>query len=248
MPQQTAFQDQHFNVRLKESDIWTKQLVEFLKETGHFEDYRKATREEDEKLLIDYWVKYSYRKDFVPVGFKLRVEHSKRDIPVLFSQPFHGVDNEATVSGRDFRCLQQSVEEYYVGVKNESDQYREVYRISKNKLLPHVQSVIKSWQSETEDYGSFIPYSKMTTERNRALLNKANGFKKVQTLWRYEGTEIWWQKNADRVEKSPKINLYVPENFKQESFLIDDLQYDKIVEGYNRDKAAENLARQTQVA
>ena len=88
----------------------------------------------------------------------------------------------------------------------------------------------------------------MTTERNRALLNKANGFKKVQTLWRYEGTEIWWQKNADRVEKSPKINLYVPENFKQESFLIDDLQYDKIVEGYNRDKAADNLARQTQVA
>jgi hypothetical protein len=241
----TVFQEQNFNTRLKESDIWTKQLVEFLKEIGHFEDYRKATREEDERLLIDYWCKYSYMKEFVPVGFKLRVEHSKRDIPVLYSQPFHGIDSETTVSGRDYRCLKQSVQQYYVGVKDESNQYREVYRVSKHKLLPHVESVIDSWQSESEDYGSLIPYNKMTAEKNKVLLKKANGFKKVQTVWRHEGTEVWWQKNPDRVEKSPKINLYIPENFKEESFKINDLQYAKILEGYNRDKETEMLARQS---
>ena len=231
------FHEQNFNTRLKESDIWTNQLAEHLKQIGHFEDYRRATREEDEKLLIDYWCKYPNQEEFIPVGFKLRVEHSKRDIPILYSQPFHGFDNDRTVSGRDYRCLKNSVKQYYVGVKDVNDQYREIYRISKEKILPHVETVIDSWKSDSEDYGSFIPYSKMTSERNSALLNKANGFRKFQTLWRYEGTEIWWQKNPDRVEKSPKINIYIPENFREESFLIDDSQYDKILAGYEAEKA-----------
>lgn len=217
MPE-TNLQDQHFNVRLKVSDVWTKMMVDFLKQTGHIEDYRESTLDEDKNLLIDYWFKYPNKEEFVPIAFKLRIDPAKRDIPVVYSQPFYGTDGQKTVLGRDFRCLQGQVLEYYVAVKNADKEFCEIYRISKENLSSKINQMITSWKTEENVSGQFISFDKLTEARNQILLNNLNWGKGFRKIWQTSNGEIWWQKNPG--EKFSKINLYVPENFKEESFLI----------------------------
>lgn len=233
MPEQNNLQDQHFNVRLKVSDVWTKMMVEFLKETGHIEDYRESTLEEDKNLLIDYWFKYPDESEFVPVAFKLRIDPARRDIPVVYSQPFYGTNGEKTVLGRDFRCLQGQVREYYVAVKNADKEFCEIYRISKQNLYPKINQMIESWKNDENVSSQFITFDKLTEARNEILLKNLNWGKGVRKIWQTENGEIWWQKNPN--EKFSKINLYVPENFKEQSFPIPSEAYQRMLEKSKQD-------------
>lgn len=233
MPEQTNLQEQKFNVRLKESKIWTQMMVAFLKKQGHIEDFRQATPEEDKNQLIDYWFKFPGEERYAPIGFKLRIDPAKRDIPVVYSQPFYGVNCDKTVLGRDYRCLADGgVEHYYVAVKNETKEFCEIYRISKAKLSPAIEEMISSWKAEETTSGMFIPHDKLTEVRNAALLKNLNWGKGFRKIWQTANGEIWWQKNL--TEKFAKVNLYVPESFKEESFPISTAIHKKMMVSYDK--------------
>ncbi len=233
MPEQTKLQEQKFNVRLKESKIWTQMMVAFLKKIGHIEDFRQATPDEDKNQLIDYWFKFPNQEDYRPIGFKLRIDPAKRDIPVVYSQPFYGVNSDKTVLGRDYRCLADGgVEHYYVAVKNEMKQFCEIYRISKVKLSPAIEEMIQSWKVGEMESGMFIAHDKLTEVRNDALLKNMNWGKGFRKIWQTSNGEIWWQKNIN--EKFSKINLYVPESFKEESFPISSAVYKRMAASYEK--------------
>jgi len=232
MSEQIQLQEKKFDVRLKESKIWTQMMVSLLKKSGHIEDFRDATIDEDKSMLIDYWFKYPNSQEYVPIAFKLRIDPSKRDIPVVYSQPFYGTDSDKTVIGRDYRCLNGQVQQYYVAVKNGNKEFCEIYRISKAKLSPMIENMIGSWKTEDAMSGTFISHDKFTEERKEILLKNLNGGKGFRKIWQTDDGEIWWQKNFN--EKFSKVNLYVPENFKEESFSITSVIYKKMFSSYEK--------------
>lgn len=216
-------QNQSFRVRLAESDTWTRQLVQHLQKLGHITSYRKSTEEEDKKELIDYWFDYPDGQTNVPIAFKLRIRPGRRDIPVVLYQPFSGVDAETVKSGRDYRCLvQDKVKQYYVGVKNQDGQFCEIYRISKANLFPRIEKLFTSWKEEEYDGSVLVPHDKMTMLRHFDYISK--GKRRVQ-LWRCGSDEIWWQSNTEI-----KINSYVSEKAKEESFLIETADYSQMLQ------------------
>lgn len=231
MSDQENLQEKKFDVRLKESKIWTHMMVAFLKKQGHITDFRQATAEEDKNDLIDYWFRYAGQEEYVPVAFKLRIDPAKRDIPVVFSQPFYGIDGAKTVLGRDYRCLTEGqVQQYYVAVKNGAKEFCEVYRISKEKLGPKIQLIVKSWKEDDATSSMFVQHAKLTETRNSALLKNLNWGKGARKIWATDDGEIWWQKNHN--ENFSKVNLYVPENFKEESFSISPKVYQTMLVSY----------------
>lgn len=233
MVDQTNLQNRHFNHRIKESKIWTQMMVEYLKSIGHIKDFINATEDEDKNQLVDYWFQYNEGEEYVPIAFKLRIDPAKRDIPVVYSQPFRGFDNETTVSGRDYRCLEQnSVVQYYVAVKNKLKEYSEIYRISKNTLYPFVENIVSSWKAAKHEgvAMSFVAYEKMTETKNKSLLNSMSWGKGMKRIFSCDNAEVWWQKNP--AENYSKINFYINESLKEESFKIPKEDYQKMLETY----------------
>jgi len=228
MPDQTNLQEKHFNVRVKEADFWTQKLVEFIKKKGHIDDFRKATKEEDRDLLIDYWFKYPGEQEYKPIGFKLRIDPARRDIPVVYNQPFFGTNSPKTVLGRDYRCLLGDVVQYYVAVKNADKEFEEIYRISKSKLLPLVNGVVSSWKKGESAFTDLIPYDSFTSDHD--FLQGLQSGKRVRRIWRTNQAEVWWQKNPN--ENYSKINLYIPEEFKEESIQVPFANYKEMLKDY----------------
>lgn len=207
--------ENEFLERKKESDWWTNELVLQLLETGHISDFRKATPDEDKNELIDYWFLYPKKKEFEPVAFKLRTDPRKRDIPVLRYQPFHGIDNVKTKEGRDFKCvLFSSIVNYYVGVKEHPDYYDEIYRITKKKLRPLVSKADQDWDSDEKGLIGAVAKKMLTIEKHNFFLKN----KKFEMIWVTDNVEVWWQK--PKRNEAAKVNFYLPESLKEESFEI----------------------------
>ena len=235
-----GLQDEKFNVRLSDSNIWTQLLVTKLKKCGHIVDFRKTPEEEDKNDLVDYWFKYPGSSKYVPIAFKLRIDGKgeKRDIPVLRYQPFWGNNEAETVTGRDFRCLlEKGVQQYYVGAKNADDQFDEIYRISKEKLAPMVSSLDNHWYNVPLDVRSatLISGNDLTKERNEGMIiHKTFKGKGARKIWLTEEGEIWWQKNPK--ERYAKVNFYFHQSFKEDSIPVTKVDYRAMVKSFQKYK------------
>jgi uncharacterized protein YbaA (DUF1428 family) len=232
MPTQDNLQERQFSERLQESKIWTQMMATVLKAKGHITDFRQANVDEDKNQLVDYWFTYPAEKEEVPVAFKLRIDPAKRDIPVVYSQPFYGVNSERTVIGRDYRCVVEGMPaRYYVAVKNAAKEYNEVYWMTKEKLKGLITDLISAWKTQ-ESSGQLIRYEKLTEERVQSLIRNADQGKCSRKIALAEEGEVWWQKN--RSEKFSKVNLYFPESVKEGSIFIPPTTYQNMLRAYKQ--------------
>jgi hypothetical protein len=200
----------NFNVRLKVSDTYTKILMKLLEKNGHFKKVVRQANKEEEHRGIDWWVIFDEKE--VPIQFKLR--DKRKDVPVCRYQPLYGMDHDKNVDGRDFRGIEsKSSEFYYVAIRDKNKRFFQIYRCSSNKLRKLVMNCDKAWEKSGGVYAKNFFNSKNVQE----WVDK-KVFTKLIFSDEY-GCQIWWKKN--RVEKSPKLNMYVPETFKEWEFKID---------------------------
>lgn len=233
----TGLHKKKFNDRLEVSEKYTLPLMELLKNRGRFASYQKTITEED-KEGVDYWVsvpslqsiRSSVYKDEVelknvPIQFKIR--DKQKDIPVCRFQPFHGIDAESTVVGRDYRCLRdKKASQYYVAIRNNGC-FSEIYSINSNDLLEHVSAVDKAW-SECEKVGDQLPSSFFTKANTQLWLEKDI---RNRCVFRNEIGDVWWKKNYN--EKSPKFNIYINYQFKEWSINLTSEESQLIEESAN---------------
>jgi uncharacterized protein YbaA (DUF1428 family) len=232
MPTQENLQERQFGERLQESKIWTQMVVTVLKAKGHITDFRQATADEDRNLLIDYWFKYPGEEEWVPVAIKLRIDPNKRDIPVVYSQPFYGINCDRTVIGRDYRCIMEGrAVRYYVITKNASGEFSNVYWMSKEKLKTLISDLISEWRTQPTS-GQLIAYDRLTQERVESLVRNAENGKCSRKIAFTDEGEVWWQKN--RTERFSKINLYFPERVQEGNVLIPASAYQHMLLAYNQ--------------
>lgn len=199
----TDIHQKHFTSRLNIADAYTESLMNFLKEKKHIKEYKKATKEEDMNG-VDWWILYEDSAKPIPIQFKLR--DKQKDIPVCRYQPFYGLENDRTVEGRDWRCLQSSAsKEYFVAVRNGDGKFVEIYKISCRKLKSAVKQLNEDWMAVSGVFDTFSPtffddkHVKMWLERG--IWNK-------RVFRNEKGGEVWWKKNKN--ENFPKFNMYVP--------------------------------------
>lgn len=190
-----------FNSRLNITDNYTLALMEVLKTKGHFQDFRKSSKEED-LGGIDWWVIYPKQKTELPIQFKIR--DKQKDIPVCRFQPFYGIGHEKTVEGRDFRCLQgNKTSAYYVAIRNGTS-FSEIYSITCAKLAKSVIKIDELWQA-TEKQGDNLPKGFFDPKHVNLWLEKDI---RNRCVFRQDEGQVWWKKNYN--EKSPKFNFYIP--------------------------------------
>lgn len=220
--------NQNFKTRLRESSFWTESWMKYLTHSGHIKEYKKALKEDDLKG-VDYWVKYLEK--WVPIQFKLRVEVGQRDCPVVFYQPFYGVDvqfsHESNVGlnkfGRDYCGLMNGVSDfYYVAVKNNAGLYQQVYRFKSSTLKDIVIRLEKEWKNvekyETLD-GYEVTNSRFALRHDNMTSVKLSSMKnKMTPLFSNDQAEVWLQKNEK--ETFYKINFYVNELLKEDVYNI----------------------------
>ncbi len=222
-------QERKFSERLEVTDKLSEYLMKYLVHKGHIESFKKATYEEDMFGAIDFWI----TKDGLtkPIQFKLRIKQGNSDFPIVRYQPFYGTDCDNTVVGRDYKGLTEGqTTDYYVTAKN-SDGSIEIYRASKEKILPVLEHIDSAWKLYDRSRPWNISHDRFTNELNSRMIQQSGGKQKVQMIFgpAEDDTvswQIWWQKNAR--EKFSKINFYLPSNLKEESWTIPNKVYRKM--------------------
>ncbi len=206
--------------RLNVSDFYTAALMEFLKESNHFSNFRKSEKQEDLDG-IDWWVEYPDKKGEFPIQFKLR--DKQKDIPICRYQPFHGIDSEKTVEGRDFKLIKnKKAVQYYIAIRN-GNSFKEIYRISCKSLNKMILEMDQHWQEVSGVFDSFPP-SFFSKEKNQLWIEK--GLRNKRVFSDENGCEVWWKKNHN--EKFSKFNMYVPYSLNEWSIFLNSKDAEKI--------------------
>ncbi len=219
-----GLQNQKFTTRLTETTSDTDCLMMELLKINHFESYEKASKAEDKKG-IDYWVIYPEQTDKVPIKFKIRDNPKFRDFPICRFQPLYGHDHEKNTIGRDFKNLSDKVaQQYYVGIRSSSKKFFEVYRVSAEKLLEAVSKLEEEWTRVSTDDRMLHEngtYNKSYFNKNNVSSWMACNVKNKNVFDSFYG-QVWWKmNNASSGEKRPKLNMYIPDSVKDESFSIE---------------------------
>jgi len=173
--------------------------------------FKRAILKED-KEGIDYFLRWDDKEvwstgDLIKAQFKNR-DDKYQDIPVCRFQPFYGTDNKKTKIGRDYKALQNNMNEIYLtAVKPDGINYTEVLLIKSKKLFEHII------EAEAEWFGNDEPWAYFDTK----LCDKTTRWdKKLKTA--KNGVQAWFKRT--RTEKAAKINLYVPRQYAEEVFVI----------------------------
>lgn len=211
---------QNFESRLSISDLYTQILVKYLEKLRHFKSVRKATEAEDLDG-VDWWVLYPNETEPSPIQFKLR--DKRKDCPVCRFQPLYGLDHEKNIVGRDFRGLRDKrSKNYYVAYRGTDKTFTCIYRMSSDTLHKLVVGLDEEWQkAETyptnrinDMFGGTYNQSFFTHDNVQEWIgNRVNN----KVVYRgSNGCEIWWKKNYN--EGRPKLNMYIPEKLREETF------------------------------
>lgn len=216
-----VLQEQSFDTRQKIMDVVTEMLTKSMVHGNYVTGYRKAELEADRDQAIDFWFDrpaggaWPIVLNDDPSQFKCRDKPGYRDVPLCRFQPFFGVDADTTVIGRDYKGLltTRATTQYFVAVKDADDVFCEIYRISTAKLRPQVEALEREWIETTND--RFVAQSAMNMQKKTEFINNSVWTKR---LYASPTGEVWWQKNKRR--EAPKINFYLPESLKEDSFEI----------------------------
>lgn len=221
-----GLQNQSFTTRLSVASQDSEFLMMVLKDHyKHFESYEKASTEDD-KEGIDFWVTYPGSSERTPIQFKVRENPKFKDCPVSRYQPLYGIDHEKNGIGRDYRNLcEKKSKQYYVGIRSSRrGGFQSVYRISSEKVLENILQLEAAWERATVD-------DRMLHQRgvyNKGYFNKVNvsswlacGVRDKMVFENSFG-QVWWKMNGvSSGERRPKFNMYIPEDLKEENFLIE---------------------------
>lgn len=206
-----ALEEQSFDDRLSISQYIDQRLIKCLCDIGHLTDVAKSSLSEDKDEGIDYW----FSGD--PIQWKVRMKPKQVDVPVCYSQPFHGYDSPGTKWGRDYKglVLVGKTVRYYVAIKNKAGIFCEVYMVSTNVLRPLIATLEQEWEQWDDKFSpGYHSKKSMTKAKSSGWI----GGRTARQLYGSNVGQVWWKKNYQ--DKSPKINFYFPSSLKEQSFEI----------------------------
>lgn len=211
---------ENFQTRLLVANGVSALIVSFLEMKGHWKLIRPATLEEDKEQAIDFWVQYP--NDSEPTAIQMKLRDKQVDVPVVRFQPMHGIDNDRTVVGRDFKGIMTIKKTKYVYVVTRDKRTRCVdcvYRATCDKLRLELELFDEEWKNATTEPSSDrgtkwlgrFNYHFFTTENVQDWLGKT-GKKEIFNRCVFKSKvdsdmHVWWKKNRD---EAPKLNMYIP--------------------------------------